>query len=249
MHNVSWCYRTKFLQLLCKQLLRKTLLCNLLGCGFLLWGGLSFAEEYLPVAGRDYKVLTNPVATDSADKIKVIEFFWYGCPHCYTMEPYVESWLKSKPDFVDFQRVPAPFGHIWDVHARAFYTAETMGVLDKTHQATFDAIHRDKKTLVRMQQIRKFYEKLGIDGDAFAQTFDSFIVDFRFNQAKAMIADYGLQSVPVLAVGGKYLINVTQNSGHAGMMKTLDYLIQQEYQLMQGPQHLSTKNTATENME
>ena len=200
-------------------------------------GNLAFAAgDPPPVSGKDYQLLANPVtpvATDSTDKIQVIEFFWYGCPHCYQTQPYVESWLQNKPDFVAFQRVPAPFGQVWDLHAKAFYAAETMGVLDKTHQATFDAIHRDKKTLVRMKQIKAFYQQLGVDGDAFVKTAESFIVALRLNQAKEMLQDYQLQSVPVLAVAGKYLVSPVMSSGNQGMIQTLNYLVQQEYQQRQ----------------
>ena len=96
-----------------------------------------------------------------------------------------------------------------------------------------DAIHRDKKTLVRMKQIKAFYQQLGVDGDAFVKTAESFIVALRLNQAKEMLQDYQLQSVPVLAVAGKYLVSPVMSSGNQGMIQTLNYLVQKEYQQRQ----------------
>ena len=199
--------------------------------GLLCFAMLSWAENE-PVAGRDYQVLDNPIATASKDKVEVIEFFWYGCPHCYQLETYMESWLEDKPGFVDFKYVPAPLGGIWDVHARAFYTAETMGVLDQTHKATFNAIHQEKKTLVNLRQIKDFYASLGVDGDKFQQTTKAFIVDVRLNQAKGIAQAYQLQSVPLIAVNGKYLLSPSITGSAPKIIKVLNYLINKEKALL-----------------
>ena len=94
-----------------------------------------------PTEGFEYKLVQPPVPTETGDKIEVVELFWYGCPHCYYFEPQVKQWLKTMPDNVEFRRVPAVFNDVWAVHARAYYTAETLGVADKMHDPMFVAYH------------------------------------------------------------------------------------------------------------
>ena len=97
------------------------------------------AEPYKE--GEQYKALAQPQATASADKIEVVELFWYGCPHCYRLEPVIGNWLKNKPDDVEFVRMPAIVGPPWELLAKAYYTAVFLGVMDTMHYALFDAIH------------------------------------------------------------------------------------------------------------
>ncbi|CAN0425212.1 unnamed protein product, partial [Phaeothamnion confervicola] len=101
----------------------------------------SSAQEF--VAGQHYQEIKPAIATSAAEgKVEVLELFWYGCSHCYAFEPQLIEWAKSKPDYVEFVRVPAVFAHNWEIHARAYYAAQQLGVLEKIHQPLFDAIHK-----------------------------------------------------------------------------------------------------------
>jgi thiol:disulfide interchange protein DsbA len=112
-----------------------------------LLAGSAFAQQ--PVAGREYTVLNPPQPTDSGKKIEVIEFFWYGCIHCYTLEPAIKAWLKRKPADVEFRYVPAIFDAAsWGPLARAFYALDAMGFDGKFHDDIFNAIHRDKQKAI-----------------------------------------------------------------------------------------------------
>jgi len=91
--------------------------------------------------GEHYAALSKPVATSDATKIEVVELFWYGCPHCYSLEPLVDRWKAQRPADVKFVRMPAVLNKSWEVHARAYFAAEALGVLDKTHQALFEELH------------------------------------------------------------------------------------------------------------
>jgi len=106
----------------------------------------------------------------------VREFFWYGCPHCYKLEPYLETWLKTKPEDVDFVRIPGVMNRSWELHGKAFYVAKSLGVLEESHSNLFNAIHRDKRKLTNQKQLAGFYKDYGVD----KKTFNALRIDKRF---------------------------------------------------------------------
>ncbi len=170
--------------------------------------------------GKDYKLIKPAQPTNDPDKIEVIEFFWYGCPHCYTFEPTLSKWLKNKPDNVQFIRQPAIFGKRWAPHAKAYFTAEVMGVVDKVHADFFDAVQNKKQPLQTEDNLAKFFAARGINEKDFRETFNSFPVDMKMRQAAAMGARYSLTGVPAVVVNGKYQTG--------GSMPVVNYLIQKE---------------------
>ena len=113
--------------------------------------------------GKQYEVLATPIATQAANKIEVVELFWYGCPHCFHFEPEITAWLKKKPADVNFRRVPAVFDPRWVPHARAYFAAEALGVLDKFHGPLFKAIHEEEQKIFDEQSLLKFAGTVGID--------------------------------------------------------------------------------------
>ena len=127
----------------------------LTGCAALLLATSSFAETY--TAGKEYVVLSNPQPTDNADKIEVVELFWYGCPHCYRLEPFIAQWQEKTPDDVEFIQMPAVLGKGWELLAKGFYTAELLNVSDKTHTALFEALHVDKKKIKDEASLQKIF--------------------------------------------------------------------------------------------
>ncbi|HUJ01563.1 MAG TPA: thiol:disulfide interchange protein DsbA/DsbL [Usitatibacter sp.] len=152
----------------------------------------------------DYGLVSPPQPTESNGKIEVIEFFWYGCPHCYHLEPMVNAWLKNKPDDVVFKRVPAYPAESWGVLARVFYTIQAMGLLPEFHEKIFDAIHKDGVNLQNKKILEQWLAKNGVDPKKYDDVEKSFTVQSDLQRAKQMTVNYKVDSVPRLVVNGKY---------------------------------------------
>ena len=182
--------------------------------------------------GIEYKLVSPAQPTITKNKIEVVELFWFGCPHCYHFEPHLKEWLAKKPDNVVFYRVPAIFNPAWALHARAFYTAKTLGLYDdgKTefHEAIFDEMHKHKKPLKNKAKLRTFFAKFGVSAEDFNNTFDSFAVNTKVNRAAALSKRYQLQGVPTMIVNGKYRTDGPMAGGRNGIIKVLNFLIKKE---------------------
>jgi len=168
--------------------------------------------------------------TSTGDKVEVVEMFWYGCPHCNSLEPYVNRWLKKKPAQSEFVRMPAIFRPEWELHARAYYTAEILGVLEKTHAAMFEAIHQQKRRLSTDAEIQKLFAEHGVSTEDFNRVFRSFAVEAKIRRAKDMSERYGIRGVPALIVNGKYRTGAQLAGGNANIFRVVDYLVAQESQ-------------------
>lgn len=154
--------------------------------------------------GRDYELVTPPQPTSEPGKVEVLEFFWYGCPHCYHFEPDLNAWLKKKPDNVAFIRQPAIFNERWGAHAKMYFTAEALGVIDRMHPALYDAIQNQKLKLETEDEQAEFFAKQGVPADDYHKAYRSFSVDTKMRQAEGMAAHYGVTGTPALVVNGKY---------------------------------------------
>lgn len=158
--------------------------------------------------GTHYKSITPKVPTESGNKVEVVELFWYGCPHCYSMEPFVERFLKTKGKNIEFKRIPAVFPNPkWQFHAHAYYTAEALGVMDKFHTAFFEKHHEQNQKIYTKEALAKFFASIGVDGKKFERAFSSFSVQAKVNRAKELTARYTIQSVPSFVVQGKWKTN------------------------------------------
>lgn len=177
--------------------------------------------------GVEYKVLP-PQPTESGDKVEVLEFFWYGCPHCYTFEPYINAWKKAKPENVEFVRVPAIFRPDWEVQARTYYALSNMGVIEDLHEKIFAAIHKDKQRLSKKELLTDFVVKNGVDRKEFEEQYNSFSVDTMVRKAKKKQTSYKLQGVPSVAINGKYLTSGSMSGSYDNLIKILDYLVAKE---------------------
>lgn len=189
--------------------------------GLLLFGATAAAEDF----SGSYEVVTPPQPTLTQSKIEVMEVFWYGCPHCHSLEPYLEKWLATKPDNVEFVRLPGVLNQSWVPHARAFYTAQKLGVMDKIHKPLFDALHKDKKPIYTEDALREFFIEQGVDGDAFDKVYRSNEIDTRVKQALVMARNYKLTGVPALIVNGKYMTSGSLAHSFDNLLKTVDYLV------------------------
>ena len=184
------------------------------------------AEGY--TQGQDYVELSNPQPTSSGDKIEVVELFWYGCPHCYHLDPFLEDWAANKPDDVEFVRMPAVLGKRWELLAKAYYTAELLGVVDNIHTALFDAINKDKRKINDETALRDFFVEQGVSAGDFKNTFNSFAVNVKVNNAKQMSRRYAITGVPTIIVNGKYSTGPGMARGNEGVIKVMNYLIGKE---------------------
>ncbi|MDD2761305.1 MAG: thiol:disulfide interchange protein DsbA/DsbL [Methylomonas sp.] len=187
-----------------------------------------FCMTGLARAEGGYETVTPAQPTQNPAKIEVIEFFWYGCPHCYSLEPSMVKWLESKPANVEFIRQPAVFSELWGKHAKAFFTAEALGVSEKVHADFFDAIQNKKQKLTSEDELAKFFAAHGVKDEDFRAAYKSFLVDAKLRQAESMGPRYGITGVPVLIVNGKYRITATTAKSQDNMIKVLDELIRQE---------------------
>jgi len=188
-----------------------------------------FAQAATYEEGRDYQRIIPPQPTEAKGKIEVVELFWYGCPHCYRFQPYVERWLKDKPTDVEYRRMPAILGENWALLAKAYYTAEALGITERIHQPLFDAIHAQKRRMDSEEQIMEFFAEQGVSNDDFRKTFNSFWVDTKVRSAREMTHSYQAQATPSMVINGKYILNPDNTGGNFNtMMKIVDYLIGKE---------------------
>tara|TARA_B100001250_G_scaffold404238_2_gene419889 strand:- start:878 stop:1510 length:633 start_codon:yes stop_codon:yes gene_type:complete len=192
-----------------------------------LFSSLVSAADYQ--AGKEYLVLDNPVAVMQDGKIHVEEAFWYGCPHCFHLEPQLEAWRKTLPADVDFEGVPAMFGKAWITHAQLYYTADALGVLDKVHKEIFESIHLKKVMLLRPDDQKAFLvEKAGVTPDEFDKAYNSFTVKSRMKRGDQRIRAFQINGVPALIVNGKYVVNASTAGSQEAMIDVVDFLIEKE---------------------
>ena len=159
-----------------------------------------------PVPGKDYRLIDPPQPTDSGNKIEVLEFFWYGCPHCNALQPPLRNWLKKKPADVEFKRVPAVFADSWLPLTRAYYTLETMGVVEKLHYDVFAAVHEQNVRLSDPKVLFDWVAKRGVDQQKFSDIYNSFGVQSRARRSVDLTKQYDPPGTPALTVDGKFLV-------------------------------------------
>ncbi|HYX63113.1 MAG TPA: thiol:disulfide interchange protein DsbA/DsbL [Burkholderiales bacterium] len=167
-----------------------------------------------------------PTVTEDGNKIEVVEFFWYGCPHCYSIEPLVEQWKKTLPPDTVFRPFPAVFNARWGYDAAIFFTFEALGVLDKVHRPFFDAIHRDHLRTDDPKALDEWVKKQGIDPKKFNDTMKSFSVQAKTRRAAQLTAAYKIDGTPAFAVAGRYTVSAEQGQTREGMLKSVSYLVE-----------------------
>ena len=178
------------------------------------------------VAAQTNYGLVNPAQpTEGGGKIEVLEFFWYGCPHCYHLEPSVNTFANNVPKDVVFKRVPAVPSDAWGEHAKIFYTLETMNLLDKYHQKVFEAIQTEHVNLGNKKFRDEWLAKNGIDPIKYAEVEKSFSVATKMQRAKQLTYAYKVDSVPRLYVNGKYSVTAEQAGGPDKVFTVVDQLV------------------------
>lgn len=175
--------------------------------------------------GINYQKLAKPVSIAPYKK-KVVEVFFYGCPHCYHLEPSLNNWLKTKPRDVEFERMPAVLDNPnWVFMARVFYTAKALGILDKFHEAYFNAIQRDGKRLFDVNTLANYCERFGIKHDDYVAMFKSFKVSQMVQEARVLTKEYGVDGVPAVIVNGRYRTDVPMAEGKPQLWQLVNELV------------------------
>jgi protein dithiol oxidoreductase (disulfide-forming) len=181
-----------------------------------------------PVAGTDYFAIDPPQPV-AGDKIEVVEVFGYPCIHCANAAPVIKEWSKGLGPDVKLSFVPAVFGGVWEAFGRAFYTAETMGVMEKTHDRLFEVVHTEKRQFRNLDDIASFYADYGVSKETFLGTMTSFPVNAKISQAVQQVQAWGVDSTPTIVVNGKYRVQARGGEdGYEKMMQVVDFLINEE---------------------
>jgi thiol:disulfide interchange protein DsbA len=180
--------------------------------------------------GMHYHEIDPPLTGQPVDGVTVTEVFSYLCNHCATFEPYMQSWKTRKPEDVVFKRIPVEFGRaIWSLYARAYVTADLLGVAEEAHVAMMDSLWKQRRQMRSMEEIAEFYAAYGVDPDKFVATSQSFAVDMRMKNEQKAVRDAGVSGTPAMIVNGKYRISAGGAvSSYDTMLDIVDALVARE---------------------
>jgi protein dithiol oxidoreductase (disulfide-forming) len=185
------------------------------------------AQGGAPVEGRDFVRLGSPAPVAApAGKIEVVEFFSYGCPHCYSFEPLLDTWIRKLPGDVAFRRVPAAFNATWEGLAKIYYALEATGQLETMHKRVFAAIHVQRQRLDKEGDIAAFVKSAGGDDAKFLDAYKSFGVATKLRQGKQLSEAYKIDGVPTLGIHGRWFTSGSLAGGHERALVVADSLIQ-----------------------
>ncbi|HEV7490723.1 MAG TPA: thiol:disulfide interchange protein DsbA/DsbL [Rhodanobacteraceae bacterium] len=180
------------------------------------------------VEGTQYFLIDPPQPTASGDKVEVLEIFSYACPHCAHFQPYAEQLKQSLPAGAVFGYMPAVFNATWEPYARAYYTAESLGVVDQTHQALFDALHRDHLPMRTIEDLASFYAEHGVDKAKFLTASGSFEVESKLSRSQQIVKAEAIDGTPSIVVDGKYRATGQSAGGYSQLIELVDWLVKKE---------------------
>ena len=206
---------------------RREFSANVLAAGLALGLTPLARAQGAPVEGQQYVRLSQaqPVATPG--KVEVVEFFWYGCPHCNEFEPMLEAWVKKLPPDVAFRRVPVAFrDEPFTAHQKIYYALEALGQVDAMQMKVFNAIHRDHNRMDKPAEIAAFMQKNGIDSAKFLDLYNSFAVQTKTRQARSLAEAYKIDGVPALGINGRYYTSGSLAGSLERSLQVADFLIQ-----------------------
>ena len=180
------------------------------------------------VAGKHYQVLSAPVETRNRAKIEVVEVFSYGCPHCFHFEPAVAAWRARQAADVDFLHVPAVFNAQFRTLGQAYYSAQVLKVLDRSHTPMFKALHEQNRPLWLNSELARFYAGFGVKEADFTRAFNSFGVRAGIQRSEMLTRAYQINGVPAMVVNGKYVVDGRMAGSNEGMLQVVDFLVARE---------------------
>jgi len=191
---------------------------NILAIFIILFSAQTLAE---PVLGKDYKLVEPAQPTNSGNKIEVLEFFFYGCSHCYHLHPELTAWEKKIPKDVDLVLVPTIFNPNWEPMAYTYYALEVLGQNQQLHNELFEAWNVKNTDLSDESKISAFVAKHGVDGNKFSAAYHSFGVQSKVMRSKQMAQSFAIRGTPTVVVDGKYLITGLQPANTITVMAEL----------------------------
>ncbi|MFA7267828.1 MAG: thiol:disulfide interchange protein DsbA/DsbL [Sterolibacterium sp.] len=175
--------------------------------------------------GRDFASIA-PQPTETAARVEVTEFFWYGCPHCYELEPVINDWVKTLPKDVAFHRIPAIFLDArWAPGARLYYALDALGEESRLRSELFEAIHVGRMNYTNESEVAEWLAKKGVDRGKFAAAYNSVAVQSKINRAQELTQAHAVKSVPAVVVGGKYLTSNTMAGSNEALPAIINELI------------------------
>ena len=192
----------------------------------LLFFSCAQAEEY--VQGRHYQVLDNPTITRNPSKVEVVEVFWFGCNHCYSLESYIQPWKRNLPNDVDFWKSHITWNAQAETHARLFYSAKALGIEEKAIPAAFTAIWREGRNLLGNSEVEYFFKGFGVEKERYLSVSNSFGVNNAVKQADNRMRQWAITGVPTLIVNGKYKVSGTREIGTSKLLDVVNFLIEKE---------------------
>ena len=208
-----------------------TLLSLFLVCGV----AKTYAQEEEFIEGGHYELLDEVQAVQTGDKIEVVEMFWYQCPHCFKLHPYLVEWLKNIPENAELVLTPALLSPRWEFSARAYYTFEALGVIEELHGKFYNAIHEQRLAVESVEALASWVVKNSTENELERQsiiaTFDSFAVESKLNFARVMTQQYRISGVPAVIVDGRYRTNVSLAGGQEQLIKVINFLIEKAAQV------------------
>ena len=189
--------------------------------------------KWKPGVNYDPVVPSQPTSV-AAGKVEVLEVFWYACPHCYALEPFIKAWRKSKPDYVEFVRVPVMWGPVHRAHAQLYYTLKQLGRNDLDDRV-FETLHQGQNPLIgntpeeTLDRQLQFAKENGIDADAFRKAYNSFAVNADLQRAEEITQRYHVEGVPLVVINGKYVTDVGKAGTHENLIAEINDLAASEH--------------------
>ncbi len=179
-----------------------------LGALFLFGAASAGFAATAPIKDKEYTLVEPalpPLDGNSGKKVEVIEFFYYGCPHCYNLQPALKAWLKNAPKDVEFKRMPTVFRESWVPLTRTYYALEAIGALEKMHDDVFNTVQQNSVNLGDKRLLLEWAAKRGLDAKKLGEAYDSFAVQTKTQRSLQMTRAYGITGTPSIVVGGRYL--------------------------------------------
>lgn len=208
-------------------------LAGLFACALALCLSLSggHAAEQIPAsqkpvrAGIDYRVISPQPAQTAAGSIEVIDFFWYGCPYCNSLQPALERWISRKPADVVVRRIPAVLRESWAPHARVYYTLEALGEIERLHQRAYYGYHVEELAMSKPEAMTEWAVRNGIDANRWNTVYNSPAVQRKVEEAIEQTRAYAITGTPSLVVDGRYLTSGNMSETLDGMIQIVEGLI------------------------
>lgn len=177
-----------------------------------------------PSLDKDYRLFNPPKPVASGEKIEVIEFFYYGCPYCFNLQPGLNAWLKRQPPDVALRRIPV-YRDSWLPLIKLYYTLEALGEADRLHSIVYEAVHIRNDDLRDEIKMLDWAARNGLERKKFSEAYDSDAVQEKVKQSRQMTRDYDVTGTPRLVIDGKYLTSSAMTGGHTAQIPVLDELV------------------------